>query len=73
MLADIVSSNNSTADTFFLIAAILFGIVAITHLFGFSGPRTDAAGRAGPYWAAPVGGLFTAAGLCLTAIGLMFL
>jgi hypothetical protein len=71
MFADIVSGNTSAADTFFIIAAILFGIVALTHLFGFSGPRDGA--RGGPYWAAPVGGLFMAAGLCLTAIGLLCL
>ena len=73
MLADIFSSNNGTADTFFLIAAILFGIVALTHLIGYreyGAPVAD--GRRGVAWA-PIGGLFMAAGLCLTAIGLMFL
>lgn len=74
MFAGIIDGNTSAADTLFLIAAILFGIVALTHLFGFRdyGAAPAADGRRGVAWA-PIGGLFMAAGLCLTAIGLLCL
>jgi len=67
MFADIASGNTGTADVLFLIAAILFGIAALLHLF---------APAAGPdprphYWGwTPA---LVDAGLCLVAIGLMVL
>jgi hypothetical protein len=65
LLADIASGNTGTADVLFLIAAILFGIAALAHIFGGNpGPEPRAA-----YWGwTPA---LVDAGLCLVAIGLM--
>jgi len=65
MLADIVTANRQTAGVFFLIAAIVFGLSAILRfLTPASSPE-----RAG-YWGWT--GFLVDAGLCLTALGLLW-
>jgi hypothetical protein len=68
MLADIASGNTGTADVLFLIAAILFGIAALTHFFApHGGPEAPRAA----YWGwTPA---LVDAGLCLIAIGWLVL
>jgi hypothetical protein len=64
--ADIATGQTGTADVLFLIAAILFGIAALAHIFGGApaGPEPRAA-----YWGwTPA---LVDAGLCLVAIGLL--
>ena len=64
LLADIASGDTGTADVLFLIAAILFGLAALTHLLAPRGPDPRPA-----YWGwTPA---LVDAGLCLVAIGLM--
>lgn len=72
MLADIASGNTGTADVLFLIAAILFGIAALFHIFAPAGGPRDAAAPARPaYWGwTPA---LVDVGLCLVAIGWMVL
>jgi hypothetical protein len=68
VLSDIASGNTGAADVVFLIAAILFGLAALAHLFTPRGPAAE--GRAG-YWGwTPA---IVDAGLCLVAIGLLLL
>jgi hypothetical protein len=68
-LADIAQGNSGAADVCFLIAAILFGIAAITHLFG-PGPAPAGSGsRVGWPWTS----LLVDVGLCLLAVGFLLL
>lgn len=63
-LADIADGNTATADVFFLIAAILFGLAAIVYLIPPTNPPRPYAG-----WA----GFLVAAGLCLVSIAWLVL
>lgn len=69
LLADIASGNTGTADVLFLIAAILFGLAALSHLFGPPGAANPPGTRVGFWWTA----VLVDAGLCLVAIGFLLL
>ena len=68
LLADIATGNTGTADVLFLIAAILFAIAALAHIFGGAPRAADAPARAGYWGFTPA---LVDAGLCLVALGLM--
>lgn len=68
VLADIADGNTGTADVLFLIAAILFGLAALFHIFAPASPGPEP--RAA-YWGwTPA---LVDAGLCLVAIGWLVL
>lgn len=70
MFADIASGNTGTADVLFLIAAILFGLAALIHIFGGGpAPANPPASRVGFWWTAAL----VDAGLCLGFIGFLLL
>jgi hypothetical protein len=68
LLATIAEGNNDAADICFLIAAIFFGLAAISR---FAGPRAAPADHPARVW--PWTGFLVDVGLCLVAIGLLLL
>lgn len=66
MLADIATGHHAGADILFLIAAIVFGLAAISGLFD----RPLGEAPAPPVWGRIS---LTAAGLCLLAIAWLIL
>lgn len=66
MLADIAQGDTGTADILFLIAAIFFGLAAVTRLFYNPAPANPPGARVWPWT-----GFLVDVGLCLTVLGLL--
>ena len=69
MIADIASGNTATADVFFLIAVIVFGVAALAYVVPF-GSRTV---TDPPRHVYPFGAILTAIGLACVALAWLVL
>ena len=65
LFADIATGNTGTADVFFLIAAIVFGIAAVLHVV----PVNDNPARPYSAWS----GFLVAVGLTFVAVAFLLL